>query len=113
MIGLECFSKEEETHFFHCEENIDILMINRNDLSLLFYREICGSLHSMHCHIKDIWELPEEERLKTSFFIFTLDRNKLSRSSIYKELKRLELKEYIDIYRGGLYNLKDTDNLFV
>lgn len=66
---------------------------------------------SIRIHLLDIWALPEESRLRTSIYMYILERIKISRSALHKVIYQLNFGEYITTKRGKLIsvnNLPDT-----
>lgn len=59
-------------------------------------------------HLSHIWEMPEEERNKTSIYSFILSRNHVSRSAVHKVIHDLVDAKQVTINRGKLVGMNTS-----
>jgi DNA-binding MarR family transcriptional regulator len=60
-------------------------------------------------HLKYLWEMDEESRIRTSIYKFILDRNHISRSAIHKVVKKMVESGTIKVSNGRLLNFTAED----
>nr|WP_318381606.1 helix-turn-helix domain-containing protein [uncultured Enterobacter sp.] len=131
VVGIAQLRYHSQTHYIRCDTDCEMWVIGASDaidlfthanlwmhafniLSQLtqqyFERESMISRKSTRevviQHLKFIWELPEDERSKTSVYSFILSRNHLSRSAIHKVLSELASENKITIARGKLIDAR-------
>lgn len=127
IVGIAQLRYQAQTHYIRCDTDCEMWVINSADASALFTHanlwvhafNILAQLVQQYFeresmisrkstrevvtqHLKFIWELPEEERVKTSVYSFILSRNHLSRSAIHKVLAELAGENKISVVRGKL-----------
>lgn len=127
ILGLSQMKQKEKTHFFRCDVDCEMWGLPVAETNKLFtdkrlweyafellttltyqyhLRELMVSQRSVRGiiiqYLKSIWDMSEELREKTSIYTFILQRNNISRSSIYKTICDLTDEGMIKVSRGKL-----------
>lgn len=105
-------SKIEVAYFFE-SNNLwkDAFLLTTNLLNDLYKRdEIMSSSNTyslVRNHLNLLWSLPVQERDNISLFKFISQRTDVSRSSLNKIVRELEIGGYISTHRGILKSMKE------
>lgn len=127
ILGISQMKIKERTHYFRCDIDCEMWGLPFADASKLFddkglweyaFKLLTGITYQYYMrelmitqrnvrgiiiqYLKFIWEMSEEMRRKTSIYSFILQRNNISRSSIYKTICELTDEGLIKVSRGKL-----------
>lgn len=114
---LTAFDKENAKLVFD-KKNLwqDVSNILSYIINLHYKRERLFSSFSVYgvirSHLEVLGSLPTNERLNLSLFDFILDRTSISRSSLNKVIKELEIGDYIETKRGILIKINKLPDRF-
>lgn len=135
IIGLTQMRNENKFHYLRCDTDCEISIIDSDNatelfnkhnlwayafdiltyyIGLYFNRDLLITHPSTKGiiieHIKSIWVMPYEERMKTSVFTYIMQRNHISRSMIYKQINLLLREGVIEMNRGKLINFINSED---
>lgn len=130
ILGLAQMRNEFKSHYMRCDADCEMWVINTVDaidlfnryglwmdafdlltdhIQKYFIRENLVSHRNIRNivieHVRYIWSLPEEERIKISVYRFILARNHVSRSSVHNILKDLIASGAVQLDRGRILSL--------
>lgn len=134
ILGLAQMRNVVESHYIRCNIDCEMWVIHSDEamkiftekklwnhafdiltkhLQLYFTRESTVSQKNVRGivieHLKEIWRMDEDKRMKTSIFSYILQRNHLSRSGVHKIISQLACEGVIDVSRGRLLSFRSTN----
>lgn len=130
IIGLPQMRSDNKAHFHRFNENSEVVLLSFAESFRLFdekklwphafdiltvliheYFTLETMISSKDAtnlilqHLKYIWKMDENVRLKTSLYTFILSRSHISRSAIQQIIRRLISEGKIEVSRGKLIKL--------